>query len=72
MEEKDLRIIEKFFADMPARRTFLAAMRRAFCQLTVPSEGIDAAYHKGRCDVILSLENIADNLSEKLAKTYGK
>lgn len=67
-----MRIIEKFFADIPARRTFLAAMRRAFCQLTVPSEGIDAAYHKGRCDVVLSLENISDGLFEKLTKTYGK
>lgn len=71
MEEKDLRTIEEFL-NVPCRRAFLAAMRRAFCQLTVPSEGIDAAYHKGRCDVVLALENVADSLSEKTAKTYGK
>lgn len=66
-----MRTIEEFL-NVPCRRAFLAAMRHAFCQLTVPSEGVDAAYHKGRCDVILSLENIADSLSEKIAKPYGK
>lgn len=55
------KVVRKSLLEMSSGHEFLRALRSLFCQCNVPSESIDAAYYKGRADVVLVLQDLLED-----------